>query len=944
MNIRVDSKGGCSMKRICRPFPLFILMTCLLTFSPIFSQQKKPLTFPDIMKFRSISEAVISEDGLWVAYTAQPDRGDGELKIQSTKEEKSFSIEQGSMPLFSKDALWLAAIVKPKAVEVEKAKKEKPKQGMALLEIRSGQVRRFEKVEKFSFSNDSGWLAYQLFKEEEKKEEKQKEEGKEKEKPKPKIKEVGSTLVLRNLGSGKEVQIPFVTAFANDESGGYFAYAVSEAEGKSNGLLCRMLNQEGQPDRIISKYERGLYSQLTWEKEGSRLGYLASIADEKGNSGPASLWTWDAKSGKSIQVVSAEIIPKDWVIPSKNKVAWSKDGKRLFFGLMPKDIFELAKTEEKEDKEDKAEIDLFNLDQILEKREVDVWHWNDPRIIPHQKKNWSRVKEKTYLTVCHIDSGKMVPLADKTVPEVEVPENSSLGIGFSDVPYLKEITWDGNYDDIYLVDLTAGARKKIVSRLGTRPSLSPNGRFIAYFQERNWHLYDSKTGTTRNLTAALKIPFYNEEDDRPGEASPHGLGGWLEDESAVLLYEKHDIWKMSTWREETVNLTDGEGRKSDLTFRLLRLDPDQKFLKKDQKLLLSAYHNHKKFTCFYAANLAKVGAERRAEEEKLYTFRAKAKKADVLLFTRQSYEEFPDLWVSDFELSAPRRISDVNPQVKEFAWGSAEQVEWQSLDGVPLQGVLIKPGNYEPGKRYPVLVYFYEKFSQRLHEFNQVAVNHRPCFPFYASSGYALFLPDIVYETGRPGLSATKCLVPGVQKLIDMGIADPKAIALHGHSWSGYETAFIITQTNIFRAAIAGAAVANMTSAYNGIRWESGLARQFQYEKDQSRIGASLWQSVQRYIENSPVFFADRIQTPLLLMFGDEDGAVPWEQGIELYLAMRRLGKDCIFLEYRGEGHHPQKYPNKLDYSIRMKQYLDHYLKGEPAPDWISQGVPYQGK
>jgi len=268
-----------------------------------------------------------------------------------------------------------------------------------------------------------------------------------------------------------------------------------------------------------------------------------------------------------------------------------------------------------------------------------------------------------------------------------------------------------------------------------------------------------------------------------------------------------------------------------------------------------------------------------------------------------------------------------------------------TLKSVNLLGaVLIKPGNYNPGKRYPVFVYFYRFFTQRLYEFNQIVVNHRPCFPFYASNGYAVFLPDIRFEVGHPGFSATKCLVPGVQKLIDMEIADPEAIGLHGHSWSGYQTAFVVTQTNIFAAAIAGAPVSNMTSAYSGIRWGSGLARQFQYEKSQSRIGGNLWEFPELYIENSPVFFATRIQTPLLIMFGDNDGAVPWYQGIELYLAMRRLGKDCIFLQYRGEPHHLQKYPNKLDYSIRMKEYFDHYLKGKAAPEWIKKGVPYRGK
>jgi dipeptidyl aminopeptidase/acylaminoacyl peptidase len=241
-------------------------------------------------------------------------------------------------------------------------------------------------------------------------------------------------------------------------------------------------------------------------------------------------------------------------------------------------------------------------------------------------------------------------------------------------------------------------------------------------------------------------------------------------------------------------------------------------------------------------------------------------------------------------------------------------------------------------------VYYYRFFSQRIYEFNQTVINHRPHFPFYASHGYAVFLPDIRFDVGLPGYSATKCLVPGIQKLIDMGIADPDAIGLHGHSWSGYQTAFVITQTDIFKCAVAGAPVSNMTSAYSGIRWGTGMARQFQYEQSQSRIGATLWERRDLYIDNSPVFFADRIKTPLLIIFGDEDGAVPWYQGIELYLAMRRLGKDCVFLQYRGEPHHPQKYPNKLDWFNKMKEYFDHYLKGQPGPEWITQGVPYKGK
>lgn len=256
--------------------------------------------------------------------------------------------------------------------------------------------------------------------------------------------------------------------------------------------------------------------------------------------------------------------------------------------------------------------------------------------------------------------------------------------------------------------------------------------------------------------------------------------------------------------------------------------------------------------------------------------------------------------------------------------------------------MVLTPDGYDATKRYPVLVYYYEQFSDRLYNFNQMKVNHRPNFPFYLGQDYVVFLPDIRFREGAPGPSATESLLPGIDRLIELGIADPKAIGLHGHSWSGYQTAFVVTETDRFAAAVAGAPVSNMTSAYSGIRWQTGLARQFQYETGQSRIGPSMFENLAPYIKNSPVFFADRINTPMVIQFGDKDGAVPWEQGIELYLAMRRLNKDVVMLHYEGEDHHLARFANKLDYSIKMLEFFNHYLKGEPAPSWWLQGQPYQ--
>lgn len=946
------------MKKCPHRNRFFVFFMIVLISTSLPAQKKRSLTFQDIMKFKAIQDPRISEDGKWVIYSTRPDRGDGEVMVHSTAGEKVFTIERGSAPVLSRNSRWVVAAVLPEAVELEKTEndKDKPKKGMALLSTVTGEVVQFDRVERFAFSEDSKWMAYQHFKEEEKGDKKRRESDQGKpassknEKGKTK-KNVGSEAVLLNLETKKEIHIPFVTSFAFDSTSRYFAYAVSDTSGISNGLFYVELLKEGCPRKIVDFGRDGYYVHLTWNNKRGILAYLSASLDEKGEPDSASLWIWDPSLEQFSGAVVIDATPEGWIVPPKNELVWTDDGQRLFFGLKPESEIGEEKNEKEEeagdkeqDEEKEKEFDLYDVEALLNKREVDVWHWDDPLINSHQKKMWERMKDRTYRAVYHLDSGEFVALADEEMADVEVSQNPRFALGSSDRPYQKLITWDGRYRDYYLVELEDGSRKKILSRLASWANLSPGGKFIVYYHDKHWYLYDQSKGVTRNLTEKMDVPFYNEDHDYPSVVPGYGMAGWIENDEAVLIYDKYDIWQFDTISGEGLSLTDGEGRRKNTTFRIRRLDPDQRCFKKSQRVLLSAYYNLKKHYGFYSATIGRPGVTKLIEEKKRFRFLAKAEAKDRLIYTRESYSEFPDIWFSDHQFRKPQKISSVNPQISEFAWGTAELVEWKSMDGIPLQGVLIKPGNYERGKRYPVLVYFYRFFSQRLHEFNQMVINHRPNFPFYASNGYALFLPDIRFEIGRPGFAATKCLVPGIQKLIDMGIADPGAVALHGHSWSGYQAAFVITQTDIFACAVAGAPVSNMTSAYSGIRWGSGLARQFQYEKTQSRIGGSLWEYPERYIENSPVFFADRIETPLLIMFGDEDGAVPWYQGIELYLAMRRLDKDCIFLQYRKEPHHLRKYPNKLDYSIKMKEYLDHYCKGAQPAKWIDEGVRYRGE
>jgi dipeptidyl aminopeptidase/acylaminoacyl peptidase len=912
----------------------------------------KTITFADLMKFRAIGGTTISDDGKVVAYGLQPDRGDGEAVVHALATGKLVRVPLGGSPVISKDGRFVAMVLKVPFALGEKTGKDKAKPGMALVDVAAGTVTRFENVEKFAFSDDSRWLAYQLPAPDAKAGDKPAATGAggaaragspaEAANPRGEAAKAGSPLKIRDLTTGAAREIPAVAAFAFDPTSKSLAVVVSAPEGKGNGVFVYSLADANTEPDATAHVDKGRYESLTWAKDAHALAFLTGVDKPAGS---ATLSVWDAAARQAKQVASSDQAPKGWTLPLRNDLAWSKDGKRLFFGFKPPQKSGAAAGAEKKEKADKdAAPDPYDFDAILAKVEGDVWHANDPRIIPQQKLLWSREKDRTYRAVLHVETGKVVALAALDLPDVAVPENAKLALATSDVPYLKESTWGEGGRDVFVVDLETGARTPVVKKLRGQPSMSPDGRFVAFFDGTNWRLFDTSSKTARVATGTLKVVFTDEQHDTPDAAPDYGLGGWEDQGAALLVYDRYDIWRIPTAGGEPVNLTGKAGRASQVTFRVVTLDREDRSLSSREPLLLTAYHNKEKNWGFYAASFARPGVEARLDQKKLFKFIGKAKQADTLLFSREDYGEFPDVWVSDLSFKAPKKISDANPQIAEFAWGTAELIDYKNQDGVPLQGVLIKPANYVPGQRYPVITYFYERESQLLYAFNEPVVNHRPSFAVYAGAGYAIFLPDVVFTTGHPGQSFLKCLVPAVQKLVDMGIADPKKLGLHGHSWGGYGTAYMVTQTSMFAAAVAGAPVANMTSAYDGIRWESGIARQAQYEKSQSRIGGSLWERRDLFIENSPLFFVDRVKTPVLIEHGDEDGAVPWYQGIEFYLSLRREGKDVILLQYRGEPHHLQKYPNKLDYSIKMKQYFDHYLKGEPAADWIVNGQPYSGK
>ncbi|GLR33875.1 prolyl oligopeptidase family serine peptidase [Shewanella decolorationis] len=904
----------------------------------------KPLTLTDIMKFESLEKPVIADNGQVLAVEVAPDRGDSHGLIKNLQSGKDFQIEGGSDPIVSHTGRYVAMAVKPSLLKVEtsdaKAKK-KLKADMVLLDTETGSQTKFERVKEFVFSDDGAHLAIWYEADEEaKKDAKEKTEGAD---DKPKAEKVkvdkfdqGRRFSLVNLSSpSQRVDLEHVTAYQFDKDSRRLAVAVNDIEAKQHQLQLIDLKDYKKSTAFESQTQQ--IGALALSKNGHWLAFTQGDASELPYGRSYQLSLVDIASGKIRPVPNT----KEWTLNRYASLNFSLDSERLFFGRVPEVSQQLSLKKITEEK------DLYDKEIVTGLRGLKVWHGDDPRIKPHEIKQYDKEQKRTYLAVLHLGSNNVVQLGDKTVPDVTLSQHKRYMLASSDLPYRKMITWAGFYQDYYLVDINTGRKLPLLTQQPSdaEPSLSGDGKYVAYYQQGNVYLYDIAEGRRTNLTKSLKVSFADEDHDYPSNAPGYGFGPWLKDDAGFLVYDKYDVWQFNTASKSGFALTAGQGRAQKIQYRVEGLvdNPDEPTtLAYNATVLLHGYSDKTKADGFYQATLGEAGVKTLMEGEYKLTVLGRSKDADTLVFSKERFDLFPDLYTASYQ--APQNAvkqTDLDKQRQAFNWSQAELVHWTNGDGKPLDGVLIKPTNYQAGERYPVLVYYYRFMTDRLHAFPQMKVNHRPNFAWYVNNGYAVFLPDIRFDIGYPGASSVQALTSGVQKLIEMGVADANAIGLQGHSWSGYQTAFAITQTKMFKAAVAGAPVANMTSAYSGIRHGTGLARQFQYETGQSRIGESLFAAPQKYIENSPVFYADRIQTPLMIMFGDKDDAVPWEQGVEMYLAMRRAGKDVVFLQYEDEPHHLKKYPNKLDYSIRMMEYFDHYLKGKPAPAWLSQGEAY---
>jgi len=617
---------------------------------------------------------------------------------------------------------------------------------------------------------------------------------------------------------------------------------------------------------------------------------------------------------------------------------FSKDGSRLFFGLAPV-----------RPPKDTTLVEF-------ETARLDVWNYNDDYLSPEQLVRLPGELKQSYLAVLPRGRSSFFPLADDSCETVR-PGDKGMGryaIGTGNKEYRIRQQWEqSGLEKVWLVDVTDGSRKLVRDRVRGGATLSPGGKFILWYdlKGRNWYTYETATGAVHNITASIRVPLYDEEDDHPDDPPPHGDMGWFENDRYVYVYDRYDIWQCDPAGGSTpVNLTAGIGRRRQLTFRYMGLDREDPVIHPGQPVLLTVFNNRDKTagTMIYRMGSA-FSSDTPLTHPLSYAGFIKAKNNWTLAWLQGSFDKPYDIWVADPTGSAdngslqnqPVQLSHINPQQAGYNWLTVELKHWKMLDGRMSEGLLYKPGNFDSTRKYPIIFYFYERDADNLYHYmapspDRAVIN----IPYFVSNGYLVFDPNIYYKTGAPGEDAYNSVISAAHYLARFKWVDTTRMGLEGHSWGGYQVAYLVTRTHLFVAAEAGAPVANMTSAYGGIRWGTGISREFQYEKTQSRIGSTMWQHPELYIKSSPLFRADKVTTPLLMMHNDADGAVPWYQGIEYFSALRRLGKKAWLIEYNGEDHGLRERRNQKDWSLRMSQFFDYYLKGEPPARWITDGVP----
>lgn len=909
---------------------LFLFIALLSGLS--LSAQKKPLTIADADQWKQLENIKISAAGQWVAYRIEPQVGDAHLVYHSIQEKTTDTLKRVSKYALLYQKPYIVATVQQayadkRLLKLKKEKKENfPKDSLYLIRLKTGEQVFLSEVKGWSVPEANGdFVAYLTERSSEAVAEEvldsvkaEAAESKSKEDEEP-------YLVVYNITKDQTWEFPQVTDYKFSHKGKYCTfYSIGDSLFEKGLYVLNTATGKTTKKNL----EAESIEKLSTDTFENHFALLSTEDEEKADERFFNLHVFDfVKEAALVTVDSNDLILRHLI--SKNRSPYfTKDGKRMFFGM--------------EKRSKKYEEDSTVLDD--EKPKLDVWSHHDGRLQPEQQKKLQQDQSESLLCFMDLKKFKIRKLSKHTKERVTVSAQSTgkYALVSDPTPYHKERSWESPWArDVYLLDINTGERELLFEKLMGRALFSPMGKYVYWFNQEDgsWWLMDLKKRKRTHLNKDMPKAFANNEDDHPALPYAYGTGGWTENDAHVLLYDRFGVWIFDATGKVKPKRIGGTVENQE-RYRVLKKTRDP-YLSLDEPLSFSVFNKKTKAQHEMTWNWERRQLSKVDQNGVMYTYYRRAAHSRMELYRLVRSGTYPELFMATPN-GIYRQLSFTNPQQKKYKWYETELVEYLNTDGKPLQGVLYKPENFDPNKKYPMVVYFYEQLSDYINSYQ----NPRPAAStisraFYCSNDYFVFVPDIIYKDGQPGQSAFNCIMPGVLKLLnERKYLNKDKVALQGQSWGGYQTAYLITKTDLFACGMAGAPVSNMTSAYGGIRWGSGLSRAFQYEHGQSRIGGDLWSNSRDYFENSPLFYADRVQTPLLIMHNDNDGAVPWYQGIEYYSSLRRLNKPVWMLVYNGEEHNLTQRANKVDLSHRMFGFFNYYLKDEPMPQWMKEGIP----
>ena len=916
------------------------LLLCFLPLAAAAQSDAKPaVTAADYGKWEQLGfSATVSDDGRWMAYGITRVNEENELRIARLEGDTTLVVPNGSGARFSANGRWLAyAIgVGPKERKQLEDQKKPVRMRLGLRNLATGDTLIVDDVAGFAFSDDGTYLVMRRYAP-------SGTNGR---------KHDGVDIVVRDLASGIETNFGNVSQYAWQEKGGLLAMVI-DAEGQAGNGVQIFEPATGRLRTLESTSAR--YGSLIWREDDDDLAVLRVRADTaRYEDSTHVVLAWrDLAGRRSASFVfdpdSTADFPADTRIVDYARLRWSDDGTILYFGIKERDKKEApdttaaaadstaaagdstaAKGEEQRGKSTGNEDD--------EPSTVQIWHARDVDILPEQKVTANQDRRENFLAAWHLDAGRFVQLGTTLTEDVTVAHGDRYAVGIDRTPYEAERMFGPELRDLYRIDIGTGQASLIAQRVQYDYGPSDGGRYALYLIDDHYWTYDLASGRRVNITADVPTSFVDVQDDHTvAQKPPFGIVRWTKDDRSVLVNDEYDVWEIRPDGSRATRLTDGAERQ--IRHRRAWLDYDEDYIDLSQPLYFALSGEWTKQSGY--SRLLRGRLERLVWEDAGIGRLTKAKESDVYLYVREDFDDSPDWFVAGPDLAAARQVSRTNPFQSDYAWGRSELIEYENSWGEKLQGALFYPANYEPGTTYPMIVYIYEKMSPSLHRYSVPSGRSAYNTAVWTAEGYFVLQPDIVYRDRDPGRSAVAAIVPAVETVLATGLVDPKRVGLTGHSWGGYQTAFVVTQTDIFSAAVAGAPLTDLVSMYLSVYWNTGSTDARIFEISQGRMEVPFWEDIDAYIANSPVFHVEQLNTPLLVAHGDDDGAVDFNQGVEYYNAARRAGKDFVLLVYEGENHGNARKANQVDYHDRIIQWFGHYLKGEPAPAWIAEGVSY---